>query len=60
MYIDKSAALYNAANELGFDRESQKKYDIMVAEAKGFDEKALPWGAAMHAQCAFEWLKNHK
>lgn len=25
-----------------------------------FDEKALPWGAAMHAQCAFEWLKNHK
>ena len=25
-----------------------------------FDEKAIPWGAAMHAQCAFEWLKNHK
>ena len=25
-----------------------------------FDEKALPWGAAIHAQCAFEWLKNHK
>ena len=25
-----------------------------------FDEKSLPWGAAMHAQCAFEWLKNHK
>ena len=43
MYIDKSAALYNAANELGFDRESQKKYDIMVAEAKSFDEKALPY-----------------
>ena len=43
MYIDKSAALYNAANELGFDRESQKKYDIMVAEAKGFDEQALPY-----------------
>ena len=43
MYIDKSAALYNAANELGFDRESQKKYDIMVAEAKGYDEQALPY-----------------
>ena len=25
-----------------------------------FDEKALPYGAAMHAQCAFNWLKNHK
>ena len=43
MYIDRSAALYNAANELGFDRESQKKYDVMVAEAKGFDEQALPY-----------------
>ena len=43
MYIDKSAALYNAANELGFDRESQKKYDVMVAEAKTYDEKALPY-----------------
>ena len=43
MYIDKSAALYNAANELGFDRESQKKYDVMVAEAKGYDEQALPY-----------------
>lgn len=43
MFIDKSAALYNAANELGFDAESQKKYDIMVAEAKAFDEQALPY-----------------
>lgn len=43
MFIDKSAALYNAANELGFDAESQKKYDIMVAEAKSFDEQALPY-----------------
>lgn len=25
-----------------------------------FDENAMPLGAAMHAQCAFEWLKNHK
>ena len=25
-----------------------------------FNEDALQWGAAMHAQCAFEWLKNHK
>ena len=25
-----------------------------------FDESALTWGAAMHAQCAFEWLRNHK
>ena len=24
-----------------------------------FDEKAMPIGAAMHAQCAFEWLKNN-
>lgn len=43
MFIDKSAALYNAANELGFDAESQKKYDVMVAEAKAFDEQALPY-----------------
>ena len=25
-----------------------------------FDESALTWGASMHAQCAVEWLKNHK
>ena len=25
-----------------------------------FDESAMTWGAAMHAQCAVEWLKNHK
>lgn len=43
MYIDKSASLYNAANELGFDMESQKKYDKMVAEAKSYDEQALPY-----------------
>ena len=24
-----------------------------------FDEKAMPYGAAIHAQCAFHWLKNH-
>ena len=24
-----------------------------------FDESAMTWGAAMHAQCAFEWLRNH-
>ena len=24
-----------------------------------FDESAMPYGAALHAQCAFEWLKNH-
>lgn len=24
-----------------------------------FDEKAMPYGAAIHAQCAFEWLKHH-
>lgn len=24
-----------------------------------FDEGALPYGAALHAQCAFEWLKNN-
>lgn len=25
-----------------------------------FDESAMTWGAAMHTQCAFEWLRNHK
>ena len=25
-----------------------------------FDESAMTWGTAMHAQCAFEWLRNHK
>ena len=25
-----------------------------------FDESAMTWGAAMHEQCAFEWLRNHK
>ena len=25
-----------------------------------FDESAMTWVAAMHAQCAFEWLRNHK
>ena len=25
-----------------------------------FDESAMTWGAAMHAQCAFEWLRKHK
>lgn len=25
-----------------------------------FDESAMTWGAAMHAQCAFEWLRNYK
>lgn len=25
-----------------------------------FDESSMTWGAAMHAQCAFEWLRNHK
>ena len=25
-----------------------------------FDESAMTWRAAMHAQCAFEWLRNHK
>jgi metal-dependent amidase/aminoacylase/carboxypeptidase family protein len=24
-----------------------------------FDEKALAYGAAIHAQCAFEWLRHH-
>lgn len=41
MFIDKSAALYNAANEL--DINLVKEYDAMVAEAKSYDEKALPY-----------------
>ncbi len=24
-----------------------------------FDARSMPYGAAIHAQCAFEWLKNH-
>jgi len=24
-----------------------------------FDEKAMPYGAAIHARCAFEWLRHH-
>ena len=53
MFIDKSAALYNAANELGFDAESQKKYDLMVAEAKSYDEQALPY-----VEKAYELVPN--
>ena len=53
MYIDKSAELYNAANELGFDAESQKKYDKMVAEAKSYDERALPY-----VEKAYELVPN--
>ena len=41
MYIDKSAALINKANELPLDKF--KEYDALVAEAKVFDEKALPY-----------------
>lgn len=41
MYIDKSAELYNAANELPLDKV--KEYDDMIAQAKTFDEKALPY-----------------
>lgn len=41
MYIDKSAALINAANELPLDKVEE--YDAMIAESKQFDEKALPY-----------------
>lgn len=41
MYIDKSAALINKANELPLDK--YKEYDALIAEAKVFDEKALPY-----------------
>ena len=41
MYIDKSAELYNAANDLPIDEV--EKYDAMIAEAKSYDEKALPF-----------------
>ena len=41
MYIDKSAALINKANELPLDKF--KEYDALIAEAKVFDEKALPY-----------------
>lgn len=41
MYIDKSAALINKANELPLDKF--KEYDALIAEARVFDEKALPY-----------------
>ena len=41
MYIDKSAALINKANELPLDKF--KEYDELIAEASVFDEKALPY-----------------
>ena len=41
MYIDKSAALINAANELPFDK--QKEYDALINESKVYDEQALPY-----------------
>lgn len=41
MYIDKSAALINAANELPLDK--YKEYDAMIAESKIYDEQALPY-----------------
>ena len=41
MYIDKSAALINKANELPLDKFAE--YDALIAEAKVFDEKALPY-----------------
>ena len=40
MYIDKSAALINKANELPLDKI--KEYDELSAEARVLDEKALP------------------
>ncbi len=54
MYIDKAAALYNEANGItGVDPASLKKYDALVAEAKSFDEKALPY-----VEKAYELLPN--
>lgn len=41
IYIDKAAALYNAANELPI--EKVKEYDKMITEARSYDEKALPF-----------------
>lgn len=42
MYYNIASDLSKQAGELGFDNESLKKYDLMVAEAKGYNEKALP------------------
>lgn len=41
MYIDKSAELYKTANDLPIDKV--KEYEDMIAEAKSYDEKALPF-----------------
>lgn len=42
MYFNVASELNKQAGELGFDNESLKKYDKMVAEAKEYNEKALP------------------
>ncbi len=41
MFIDKSAALINKANDLPIDQIEE--YDAMIAESKVYDEKALPF-----------------
>lgn len=41
MYIDKSAALIQAANELPLDKFEE--YDKLIAESKVYDEQALPY-----------------
>ncbi len=51
MYIDKSAALINKANELPLDKF--KEYDDLIAEARVFDEKALPY-----VEKAYELVPN--
>ena len=43
MYYNIASELSKQAGELGFDDESLKKYDQMVAEAKQYNEKALPF-----------------
>lgn len=51
MYIDKSAELYTAANDLPI--EKVEEYEAMMAEAKSYDEKALPF-----VEKAYELLPN--
>ncbi len=41
LYIEKSASLISAANELPYDKE--KEYNAMINEAKAYDEQALPY-----------------
>ena len=55
-----ATAIYSDVYKPGKGELSNNRQNFEGDRMVLFDEKAIPWGAAMHAQCAFEWLKNHK